>query len=214
MKRAENIDGAVYRKIAIDIAENIVDGTYTEGQKLFGRSVLSSRYNVSPETIRKAVYLLKDVGILDTEKGSGIKIISSKNAKEFISRNEETRNISEVKHEIIDWAKRQEKETIEIVEKIEFVASVAEKLKVFNPFVPFEIKITSSSDVVNKTVQETKIWQNTGTTVIAIKRGDDIILSPGPYATFTPGDTVYLVGTEQSFLIAKNFIDSKKNNKD
>lgn len=59
-----------YRRIAIYIAQDIVGGKYVEGQKLSGRTVLSSRYAVSPETVRKAVHLLKDIGILDVKKAA------------------------------------------------------------------------------------------------------------------------------------------------
>ena len=44
-----------YMRIARSIAQRIADGELQEGEKLSGRSKLSSEYNVSPETIRKAV---------------------------------------------------------------------------------------------------------------------------------------------------------------
>ncbi|WP_369074759.1 cation:proton antiporter regulatory subunit, partial [Klebsiella pneumoniae] len=34
---------------------------------------------------------------------------------------------------------------------------------------------------MGKTAAETKFWQNTGATIVAIKRGDELIISPGPY---------------------------------
>ena len=47
-----------YMRIARSIAQRIADGELMEGEKLSGRSKLSSEYNVSPETIRKAVQVL------------------------------------------------------------------------------------------------------------------------------------------------------------
>ena len=43
---------AIYAKIAMDIANRIVNGEIPEGKRLSGRSLMSSEYGVSPETIR------------------------------------------------------------------------------------------------------------------------------------------------------------------
>ena len=47
-----------YLKIAIRIAERIVNGDLTVGQRVSGRSLLAPEYGVSPETIRRALKLL------------------------------------------------------------------------------------------------------------------------------------------------------------
>ena len=41
-------------------------------EKIHGRSTLASKYNVSPETVRRAMFLLKDMDILEMKQGSGI----------------------------------------------------------------------------------------------------------------------------------------------
>ncbi len=65
----ENIDTPKYIKIAIDIAQRIYNNEFKVGEKIRGRSTLSSKYNVSPETIRRAVSLLKDMQVVEvTEK--------------------------------------------------------------------------------------------------------------------------------------------------
>ena len=103
-----------YRKIAVEIARDISKGKYSENQRLSGRTVLASQYKVSPETIRKAVHILKDIGILDTERGSGIRIVSLEKAKEFIARHSEIEKIISAQREIIQWSQRQEKELAEL----------------------------------------------------------------------------------------------------
>ena len=55
----------VYQKIAIDIAKKIINGKYSLGEKLSGRSTLASENRVSPETIRKSEYILKEFDILN-----------------------------------------------------------------------------------------------------------------------------------------------------
>ena len=49
-----------YTRIAISLAERIASGQLKEGDKISGRSKLSPEYNVSPETIRRALRLLAD----------------------------------------------------------------------------------------------------------------------------------------------------------
>ena len=54
----ENEELPQYMRIAGSVAGRIAEGQFAEGEKLSGRSKLSSEYQVSPETIRKAVQLL------------------------------------------------------------------------------------------------------------------------------------------------------------
>ena len=74
MSHAAN-EKAVYKQIAVDIAAKVVSGKYQPGQKIRGRSALASQYNVSPETVRRAVFLLSQVGVLEVRPGSGITIL-------------------------------------------------------------------------------------------------------------------------------------------
>ena len=206
MSKGQNVVVAVYRQIAIDIAKDIANGTYIEGQKLFGRSVLSSQYKVSPETIRKAMHLLKDVGILEIEKGSGIQVKSILKAQEFVKRYNEVMDLSIAKNELVTWAGKQMKETADMLKKVQFLVDTSERLKNLNPFTPFEIKITSDTLVIGKTVAEVQFWHNTGGTVIAIRRGENTIISPGPHATFDVDDIFYIIGNDQVYAASKKFL--------
>lgn len=49
------IEKPKYRQISLDIARKIINGDIKEGEKLYGRSELAALYNVSPETIRRAI---------------------------------------------------------------------------------------------------------------------------------------------------------------
>ena len=44
-----------YLQIALDLATRIAKGELPEGSRIYGRSVMASEYNVSPETIRRAL---------------------------------------------------------------------------------------------------------------------------------------------------------------
>lgn len=69
-----------YIQIALSIARRIAGGDVPEGAKISGRSKLSSEYNVSPETIRKAVRLLGDMRVVDVREQSGVYVLSADNA--------------------------------------------------------------------------------------------------------------------------------------
>ena len=72
---------AQYERIAIDIASRIAEGKIIEGQKLSGRTQLSSEYRVSPETIRKAMALLSDMSVVKVKEKSGVTVISADSAR-------------------------------------------------------------------------------------------------------------------------------------
>ena len=50
----------VYQTIALDLARRIINQEFSVGEKISGRTLLAGQYSVSPETIRKAIFLLKD----------------------------------------------------------------------------------------------------------------------------------------------------------
>lgn len=185
---------SLYRQIAIDIAENVVRGKYAPGQKLFGRSVLASHYKVSPETIRKAIFLLKDVGIVETERGSGTEVVSKEKAEAFIKRNSSVNNLKSVKKEIETWAKEQAEQAAGILHKIRYVINETERINNISPLNPFQVLITPDCKVIGQTVNDLCFWHITGGTIVAIRRGDSLIVSPGPYATFCEDDTFFIVG--------------------
>jgi len=189
----------VYRQIAIDIARSIAAGKYGNGQKLFGRSVLASHYRVSPETIRKAVFLLKDVGILATEKGSGIEVVSSDKAREFIERYNEMESISSIHNEIVHSLQAQAEQTTKILQKVQYIVSAADRLNTVSPLNPYRIKVTADCKLLGKALGEVQFWHHTGGTVIAIQRKDEMIISPGPYAIFLEDDVFFIVGDSTSY---------------
>ena len=59
---------------------------------------------------------------------------------------------------------------------------------------------------VGKTLAELRFWEHTTATVIAIRRDDKILISPGSYATLTEKDIIYYIGDELSPDRVKNFL--------
>ena len=64
MANKHKIAEPIYQKIAIDIASKIAAGKYKAGEKIYGRSMLAAHYAVSPETIRRAMFMQLSVNSL------------------------------------------------------------------------------------------------------------------------------------------------------
>jgi K+/H+ antiporter YhaU regulatory subunit KhtT len=196
----------IYQKIAIDIANRIIIGDFSVGDKLRGRSSLSSHYNVSPETIRRAIILLNDMDIVEVIKGSGIIVKSVDNCLKFVEKFKDIDFLNLSKKEILNLFEEKNKLEKKIREKIDEFTDYSSRFINSNPFMPFEFEIYKGLCIIGKSISESKFWQNTGATVIGIRRGKNLILSPGPYAVFQEGDVILAIGEESSYCKVKKFI--------
>lgn len=197
----------IYQQIAIDLANRIAHGEFAIGDKIHGRSTLASQYNVSPETIRRAVILLEDMNIVEVAQGSGITIKSKDEAFKFISKFKSKDSMNSIKKEIEIVLNEKKKLDDNLAIYIDKLIDYSERFKNSNPFSPMEIEIPKESKLVGKTAAETNFWQNTGATIIGIRREKNLILSPGPYVTFNAGDIYIMIGDESSYERVKKFID-------
>ncbi|WP_231571193.1 cation:proton antiporter regulatory subunit [Gordoniibacillus kamchatkensis] len=60
-----------------------------------------------------------------------------------------------------------------------------------------EIKVGESSHARGKTIANLQLWQQTGATIIALRRGTEISISPGPHVILREDDILVVVGDEQ-----------------
>lgn len=202
----QRIDNPRYMNIALDVAGRICNGEFKEGDKIFGRSTLASEYNVSPETIRRAVNLLEDMQVVMSTQGSGIHIFSLNNAYSFVRKFQNKATIRSLKNEIrLLLAQKKEIENA-INEKIDTIVDYSDRLKNLNILTPIGIEVDDYSQLIGRTISETKFWQNTGATIIAIERNGSLVLSPGPYGGFEKEDTIFVVGGEDVVERIKKFM--------
>ncbi|BCJ95293.1 GntR family transcriptional regulator [Anaerocolumna cellulosilytica] len=215
MEKKPKITTPRYQQIATDIAAKIVDKQYSVGDKIYARSSLASTYGVSSETARRAISILSDLNIVDTTKGSGVVIKSYENALKFVRQYKDIQTINNLKHEIMESVERQTKELEHFNQSLIKLIDHTDRFRSINPFVPFELEITPETPYLNKTIEEVNFWHNTTATIIAIKRNDSLIMSPGPYAVFMEQDILYFVGDENSQQRARIFMypDNTSTNK-
>lgn len=207
---SQRIDNPRYMNIALDIAGRICKGEYKEGDRIFGRSVLASEYNVSPETIRRAINLLEDMQVVIANQGSGINVSSLSNAYSFVRKFQNKDTIRSLKNEIRALISQKNDVENSIKKKIDMIVDYSDRLKNSNVFTPLEIEIDDHSHLIGRTISETKFWQNTGATIIAIKRNDALVLSPGPYGGFEKGDVIFVIGGEDVIERIEKFMKEFK----
>lgn len=204
------IDVPKYQQIAADIAAKISQGDYSEGEKIHIRSSLASQYGVSSETARRAVCVLEDMKIVEITKGSGVLIKSRKKAEAFSAKFDSIRQLSDLKKNIVNILDHQVSQSISLKELVSELMYKTERFRAVNPFSPFEIEITQNASYIGKSLAENNFWHNTSATIIAIRRGENIVISPGPYAVISVGDILYYVGDENCHERVKNFLYSDK----
>lgn len=201
---------ARYQQLAADIASRIAEGSYKEGDKIFARSSLASQYRVSPETARRAICVLSELGIVEALKGSGVTIKSRENALLYISRRRDAKTLFHLKNTILQKLESQMRETIELKTQVERLVDMTERFRSTNPFIPFEITLEKGLPSLGKKISQLSFWQSTSATVVAIKKNDSLILSPGGETVLAQGDVLYFVGDENSNTKVKDFLRTLK----
>lgn len=196
-----------YQQIAVELAQKIADGWYTVGEKISARSTLASNYNVSPETARKAVNVLVDLGIVTIRQGSGTYVASREKAHLFAERYQNTVSMQEVRREISDCVNRQQEELAHLSKLLKKLVGQTKRSHSTTSFVPYDLRIDQHCAYLGKSIGDLNIWQQTGATIVAIKRKTDMVISPGPYERIHNGDTILFVGDELSRQRMNNLFD-------
>ncbi|KUO21471.1 GntR family transcriptional regulator [Streptomyces dysideae] len=65
-----------YRQIADELRAQIGDGTIPVGRRIPSLVDLEQRYGVARDTLRKAVKVLRDEGLVETVQGMGVYVIT------------------------------------------------------------------------------------------------------------------------------------------
>jgi K+/H+ antiporter YhaU regulatory subunit KhtT len=200
-----------YKKIALDIANKIQQNNINEGDILLGRSTLSSKYNVSPETIRRSMILLEDVEVVKTIKGKGILVLSREKAISFLNRNKSIDSIRSYKTEIDKLLNNRKEIETQLLKSIQGIIDYSSRFNEVNNIIPLEFVVPENCLYIGKTVGEIMFWQNTGATLIAVKRNDELLLSPGPYISLNPNDVLIVVGNDNIRNSVPQFLYPKNN---
>lgn len=200
-------NSAIYRSIALDLAQRIINGEFVKGVKVSGRTLLASHYNVSPETIRKAVGLLKDEGVVEVSQGKEITVISVERAFAFIGHYKSSESVYSLRQDIELLLKQKRELDARFEALLTDIINYSDRLRNLTPYNPIEVTVEEHAHVIGKTISELRLWQQTGATVVAIRRGTEIMISPGPEARLAAGDRLVFVGDSDVLQSMANYIN-------
>lgn len=114
--------------IAMDMAERIASGEYYQGQKISGRSTLAALYNVSPETIRRALSLLQESDVVKVLPGTGVIVNSVSSAQEYLAESSQYKVIKEMQERLARLVQERNRINLDIErltsELLDYVLSV------------------------------------------------------------------------------------------
>ena len=192
----------------MDLASRIAAGEFEEHSKISGRSVLASEYNVSPETVRKAVRLLADMKVVEVQEKKGIVILSRDSARRYLSSVGYLMQRQELRQELrqlVDQYRALTKRVYNVAEQL--IQSGATALSQEQTLPNYEVRVHPDSDKIGRSIGQLHFWQATGATIVAIRRNHNVLLSPGPYAELYAGDRVVFVGSEACVAAVNHFLN-------
>ncbi len=193
MKSKTNLP--VYESIAIDVAGRIVEGDITIGQKISGRTLLASHYNVSPETIRKAMGLLAQANVISVSQGKEVIVLSVEQAEEFLRHHMSMLSAYSLKQDLEILIEKKREINNQFDEVLTQITRYTDRLRNLQPFNPVEVTVSELSSAIGRSVAQLMLWQKTGATLIAIRRGTEVLISPGSGAILQRGDRLVVVGS-------------------
>lgn len=199
--------GAVYERIALDIAKRIERGELSEGVRLSGRTLMSGEYGVSPETIRRSFALLEEMDVVHVMHNSGVLVNSREKAKTFVDKygkNDASKSLLHRMREILEEHEALNKELYSIAKQL---FSLNTRFHEANPFPIHEYMVGEESKAIGKSLSDLDFWHHSGATVIAIRREGVITLSPGPEVLLQAYDTLMMVGGEETLPKVRMLLD-------
>ena len=199
-----------YLQIALDLARRVARGELAEGERIYGRSVMASEYNVSPETIRRALHLLADMKVVSVKPQSGAVVRSADSARRYIENFEEGADLRSLKGQMDDLIEEYEDIHRRMEKTISALLKSQETFAADKPLPNYEVAVPAGSPLVGSSIGKLRFWQATGATIVAIRRGQTVLLSPGPYAQLYEGDVMVLVGTPQAAEAARRLVTGKE----
>lgn len=196
---------ARYITIAVDIATRVIRGEYRIGQKVFGRSTLAGKYNVSPETIRRALTLLQERGIVDVMPGIGVVVKSDRAAREYLAEYNQKKVLLDIQERLEVMLKERERLNQEIDrltnQLLDYTFKMAGRLQKLE-----EVTVPADSPLLGASLSEAGFRARTGATVLSIYRNGHEIVSPEANTTLKTGDVLLVVGTRESAEMVRQMI--------
>lgn len=185
----------IHESIALDLAERIANGEFAVGEKISGRTLLASHYGVSAETIRKAVAILRTANVVSVSQGKEVLILSTEQAEEYVNHQATMRSAYSLRQELEILLEKKKEINARFDEIVYQITHYTDRLRNLQPFNPVEVTVKATSKALGKSIKQLKFRQRTNATMVAIRRGVEIIVSPDPEIVLQQGDRLVVVGS-------------------
>lgn len=186
-----------YEQIALDLALRIMREEYHKGERISGRSTLAGRYKVSPETIRRAVALLEDAGVVKTVAGTGIIVHSRKAAEEYFRAFQGEKALANLQSRLMQLLEERQKLDQEVESTVQQMVAYLWGM-IHNLQYLEKLEIPEDSWLVGETLESLQLRSRTGATVVHIERDGEEIFSPPSGMGLQAGDQLAVVGTMEA----------------
>lgn len=207
--QANTKDRPIYERVAYEIAIQIANGQYTEGAKIKGRSLASTQFNVSTETMRKALNVLQEHGVIVIKEQSGAEVVSKAKAlaySEVFKDEVALKNSFQSFHALVDESKtiqqRIKKELTRLQKKYDINHSST-------PIRTFDYQLSEVHPLVGQPNQAMNFYQLTGATLYGIV-GTITLSSPSSEYVFQPFDILYFSGDDTVMHRTTEFLNGLK----
>jgi K+/H+ antiporter YhaU regulatory subunit KhtT len=203
MKR-ETGGRARYEEIAQDLAKRIVQDDLAVGSRILGRSSLAGTYQVSPETIRRAVAILHERGALQAVVGSGVRVISKVAASEYLDSLTTRTSLEEGARELLTLIKSRRDLDDKIEAALERILSQATGALASRHVEEIPVKIGAWA--VGRALNEIRLRNRTGATAVVVTRGETDYFSPSPDMVLEVGDIITVLGSDKTRNYARKLL--------
>lgn len=195
---------ARYEEIAFDLAQRVVRGELVEGDRVLGRSSLAGTYQVSPETIRRAVAILHERGVLQVQAGSGIRIYSRSAATAYLESLQARMTLEQGAQELRRLLRQRREMDARIDEALDRLLTQA--TGALSPRHVEEIQLPAKAWAVGRSLGEIRLRSRTGATAVALARGETDHFSPPAEMELKADDVLMLLGDEEARQAARTLL--------
>lgn len=213
MRRSINLP--IYSQVAFDIAAKIAAGEIKEGQRFTGRSLMGTQYEVSSETIRRAMRDLGNMGIISVQAKVGSTVLSQKRAVEYVEQYQAGKDLRVLKNRLRDLTAQRDSLNEEINQTFQRIVDLTGRFRYSDSLRTYEFTVEASNSAAGRSIGDLEFRQKTGATIVAVRKGDEVLLSPGPKTKLEPGDVVVVASElthigQVSELLGRSACDPKK----
>lgn len=200
----------IYLQVAYDIAAKIASGALAEQERFSGRSLMSSQYAVSPETIRRALRLLSDMGIIEVRENVGSQVLSKQRAKEYVEHYEMGRDLLMLKNELNQLVTQHNQINERITYVVGQITDLSDRFRSSDGLRTYEFLVSKDSHIEGKSISGLDFRKRTGATIVAVRRGEEIMLSPTPETVLRENDLLVIACDVICVDSVIEFVNSKK----